>query len=754
MSRLHKFLNNESCADFLVTFLLATGLSSVCCVGFFPVPNVLHVYLWCALFALALCMWGAWKFRLKGLLLLAALSATALAGVFLHIGPVHALIEAVKAFIYLKTGWTEILTVYADMILPIFCLLITMIAFGASADESGFSAALFTVGACTVMFLLMPDKKMLAYALPAFIGLMIQWSRKQHFTILALPVALLIALAAFFITPQTPKTSPSLEQMAAKVQQFIEDHLMFTQQRTSFSLAADGYLPLEVRLGGKPNVSERSVMNVKTPETVLLRGKTYDYYTGISWEDTLSAKRYLYHSLYSRELRTTLFGLDRPAADLTGIPLQEVQVELLSDGTTTLFAPARTREIQMQGERMVLYFNTAGEMFLTRETAKGDTYSLSHLPLHAGHANTARLISACAQLEDPYFDTVRSQYLTLPSHIQQELFDIAAQAVDENATPYEKALQLQAYLKTHYRYSLDVETPPENVDFAAYFLLGEKKGYCTYFATAMTVLCRINGIPARYVTGYLAQPGEDGVAHVQGKNAHAWTEIYLKGFGWLPIDATGSADTPENHPDGQTPPQSATPTPQPSLPPTATPSPSAPPTQVPTQTPPDAPTQSPPPAQSTLPPTPAPSHAPSPSPGADGTDRQQEENHSAAALAIWLILLVLAALVLRWHFTRPETRARRKNADPARVYYGATEMLLSQYKLRRAPQETLHAFAQRCHEAGFTGAAQSSAMYAAHVYGNKQADVPFLRSQYRALLQASSLPRKAYFPLRCMLGKT
>lgn len=754
MSRLHKFFSSDHTARFLVLFLLAAGLSGICCVGFFPMPNVLHIFLWCALYAAMFTLLGMGRFRLKGLLILAAVALLTAAGLLLQWGPVHGILEGIKAFVYLNRGWSDILTIYADQMLPLLCLLITLVIWAAEADESGFAAALLVIGACVVIFLLRPMPQMLLYALPAFMGLLLQLSRKHRFSFLALPVAVGLAFLAFALTPADPAPTKPFDDIAKKIRQAIEDHLMYTTERTSFSLATEGYLPLENRLGGKPNLSDHPVMNVKTEEPLLLRGKTYDFYTGISWEDSLSAKRYLYQSVYSREMRQTLFGLNRPLAASDSITEKEAEVELLTEGTTTLFFPARTREIHLRSQRMVLYFNTAGERFLTRSTIPGDAYAFSYLPLHAGHQQTAQLINACAQLDDPYFSTIRQQYLTLPSHIQQEVFDIAAAAVDENASPYEKALQLQQYLQANYTYSLDVETPPENVDFTAYFLLGEKKGYCTYFATAMTVLCRINGIPARYVTGYLAQPDENGIAHVQGKNAHAWTEVYLSGFGWLPIDATGSAAASDNGegpqpPSGNppsTPQPTATPTPSPTPNPTGTPAPSSAPT--PTATPSPEENTAPPPAITSPSPSPAPTQAP----------RQQEGNEEnergSFAFLPWLLLLVLAALLfLRYHFTRPENRAKGKKASAARVYWQAIETLLGQKKLRRVPHETLHAFAQRCQDAGFPGAAQAAVSYAAYVYGNKEADIGSLHGQYRALFGAASLPRKAQFIAKCMLGK-
>ena len=69
----------------------------------------------------------------------------------------------------------------------------------------------------------------------------------------------------------------------------------------------------------------------------------------------------------------------------------------------------------------------------------------------------------------------------------------------------------------------------------------------------MTVLARAIGLPARYVEGYAADPDADGVARVTQQDAHAWTEVYFPGFGWLPFDPTpgagGAPDYGGNSPD-------------------------------------------------------------------------------------------------------------------------------------------------------------------------------------------------------------
>lgn len=96
-------------------------------------------------------------------------------------------------------------------------------------------------------------------------------------------------------------------------------------------------------------------------------------------------------------------------------------------------------------------------------------------------------------------------------------------------------------------YSLDLEPVPEGEDAIEYFMFDSRKGYCMHFASAATILYRMMGIPARYVSGYVVSPNEfveneDGTytAVVTGKRAHAWVETYHEINGWMYSEETPS----------------------------------------------------------------------------------------------------------------------------------------------------------------------------------------------------------------------
>lgn len=93
---------------------------------------------------------------------------------------------------------------------------------------------------------------------------------------------------------------------------------------------------------------------------------------------------------------------------------------------------------------------------------------------------------------------------------------------------------------------------PLNEDPAEYFLFESGKGYCQHFATAAVILYRMYGIPARYATGYAVKPSdfteENGEFHaaVTDESAHAWVEICMPDYGWVPVETTpGGSEIPE-----------------------------------------------------------------------------------------------------------------------------------------------------------------------------------------------------------------
>jgi transglutaminase-like putative cysteine protease len=150
-------------------------------------------------------------------------------------------------------------------------------------------------------------------------------------------------------------------------------------------------------------------------------------------------------------------------------------------------------------------------------------------------------ITPAAELRDApsvYPGPIVEVYLQLPA-LDPRVRALAAKATSAAKNEYDKALSVQRHLISHYSYTLNLTGPPTN-DPVAQFLFERKSGNCEYFASAMTVMLRAVGIPARYVTGFL--PGEyndvGGDYIVRESDAHAWVEVFFPEYGWITFDPT------------------------------------------------------------------------------------------------------------------------------------------------------------------------------------------------------------------------
>jgi transglutaminase-like putative cysteine protease len=104
---------------------------------------------------------------------------------------------------------------------------------------------------------------------------------------------------------------------------------------------------------------------------------------------------------------------------------------------------------------------------------------------------------------------------------------------------YSKVKALESHLsdKSQFTYSVTNPPVPTNVDAVAW-LLQTHQGYCTYYATAMVVMVRMLGIPARIVNGFTQGSLQGHTWVVNGTDAHSWVQVYYPGYGWINFDPT------------------------------------------------------------------------------------------------------------------------------------------------------------------------------------------------------------------------
>lgn len=129
--------------------------------------------------------------------------------------------------------------------------------------------------------------------------------------------------------------------------------------------------------------------------------------------------------------------------------------------------------------------------------------------------------------------------LAVPDSLRHVLDGVLGLWTDPHQSPGERVDAIATRLRTDFSYSLDVERPGGDVDPLVHFLIDDRRGHCEYFASAMTLLARAAGVPARTIGGYhvAEQNPMTGRWVVRQRDAHAWTEVWLDGR-WRTVDAT------------------------------------------------------------------------------------------------------------------------------------------------------------------------------------------------------------------------
>ncbi|HEY7070333.1 MAG TPA: DUF3488 and transglutaminase-like domain-containing protein [Acidimicrobiales bacterium] len=142
--------------------------------------------------------------------------------------------------------------------------------------------------------------------------------------------------------------------------------------------------------------------------------------------------------------------------------------------------------------------------------------------------------------------SIKSIFTELPGDFPQRVTDLAQQVTRGGDTAYDKALLLQNYLRDGFEYDLNVGPGHSNRALET-FLFGTKRGYCEQFAGAYAAMARAVGIPARVAVGFtpgIRDPNDPNLYRVRGVHAHAWPEVYLGEYGWVPFEPTPTRGPP------------------------------------------------------------------------------------------------------------------------------------------------------------------------------------------------------------------
>ncbi|MFN8051344.1 MAG: transglutaminaseTgpA domain-containing protein [Acidimicrobiales bacterium] len=278
----------------------------------------------------------------------------------------------------------------------------------------------------------------------------------------------------------------------------------------------------------RPRLSDNLVMTVATDRPGFWRSQTFDLWSGARWSRSDAEQLDVPES---GRLSTDSFDL---AARSGRTVTQQFRIEA-SLASALPMLPAAT-EIRSSVRLLQTRY---GDVLTSRSVGRGMTYSVrssvmdvDEASLRASASGTVPPDLAARYAADPVAtDRVRQLAASL-----------------RGPTAFDTVANIVAWLGDHTKYSIDAPLSPTGADVVDDFLFRSKVGWCEQIASSLTVLLRLDGVPARLATGYVPDSRDPitGRYRVLERDAHAWTEVWFPGAGWVPFDPT--ADVPLSGP--------------------------------------------------------------------------------------------------------------------------------------------------------------------------------------------------------------
>jgi len=537
----------------IIGSLYAWALSeSVLAATVFSLPFI-RLFMFCAGFIilLNLAFWGKYTaIGAAGFLLLGTMGAL----IFLYlrdfeVGWFVALredIEGLIAFIRNESPYQEgfaqltglglaflfsLVTVLNTRIRPGFIPL-ALIAFGVIAVPTQMGLARSDPAILVLLFCLLTLLAKRLY-LAAQRGQVGQAGAPARYGLMLLPLCLLLFGVGWALPKPDAETVENLSiPDAASVMDNIV-HAFTPDQTMSFT---DGGR----RLGGPVDLNDLVVMVVESEERLYLAGAVRDYYTGYAWLSTQTGGERLdpdedglFRTDPSPENQR-----DSRAQLLSGLgaPMREISITTMDVRTNAIFTPPFHQTLEI-APPVPIDQNTCGNLRGSRVLPQDALYTQTYI----GWDTRSSCFSEVLRGIGGGFDTEGlAPFLQLPYNQPDRVSGLARELTAGAGSNYDKLRILELFLATTFPYTLDAQPLPPGEDFVDHFLFTAREGYCVHYASAMVVMARSLGIPARFVEGFITpeRPAGDGRFWVTNRQAHAWVEAYFPGLGWIMFEPT------------------------------------------------------------------------------------------------------------------------------------------------------------------------------------------------------------------------
>ena len=314
--------------------------------------------------------------------------------------------------------------------------------------------------------------------------------------------------------------------------------------------SVSGYSRDDSSLGGSISFDETPVLQAVTSHRTYWRGETRALYTGDGWVAS-DAERRVARTAVPRDLPLPGSPSDNTSSSLRTLEVTQTITMLAGSNRDypVLFGAYEIDKVQhvtVNGAETAfsslrwLPGLSEVQWFADDVGAYPDSYTLvSRVPII--DEELLRSVADERPVEDDF-----EPYLDLPETLPSRVRELAQQVTASGVNRYDKAKLLEQYLSNTFAYTTEPDLSlGQSHDFVDRFLFEIREGYCDYFSTAMVVMARSIGIPARWVKGFA--PGEsnsDGEYIVRNSDAHSWVEAYFPGYGWIPFEPTAGFEQP------------------------------------------------------------------------------------------------------------------------------------------------------------------------------------------------------------------
>ena len=332
------------------------------------------------------------------------------------------------------------------------------------------------------------------------------FSRRLFFLSTTLFVAILVLTGAmFFVLPRTAR---------AALQRFVPERYHLPGFSNEVTLGEIG----EIKQSSAPVMHVRS--DSDPVNGLRWRGSALESFDGTRWFNPPSPDARI--RVDNGEVTLEPIPADRPGHSIR----YEVQLDEIAPDTLLFAGIPQTISIETRG----LWRTSVGALRAPRLRINGLRYA-AYSFLEDPFDNRPRRVQPLSSAE-------RAVLLALPP-IDSRIYQLADDWTRGEVSAEGKARAMEQHLRNDFGYTLEL-LPDSVADPLANFLFERKEGHCEYFASALAVMLRAEGIPARVATGFLGGVYNPmtGWQVIRAADAHSWVEAWIDGRGWVTLDPT------------------------------------------------------------------------------------------------------------------------------------------------------------------------------------------------------------------------